>query len=30
MDASLDTNVIIHLYKAGFKDVLFNRFGDEL
>jgi hypothetical protein len=25
--ASLDTNVIIHLYKAGFESVLFNRFG---
>jgi len=25
MDASLDTNVIIHLYKADF-DILFNRF----
>jgi len=26
MDASLDTNVIIHLYKANFQAVLFNRF----
>ena len=26
MDASLDTNVIIHLYKANLQDVLFNRF----
>jgi len=26
MDASLDTNVIIHLYRAGFQHVLFNRF----
>ncbi len=26
MDASLDTNVIIHLYKANHQDVLFNRF----
>lgn len=26
MDASLDTNVIIHLYKADFQDILFNRF----
>lgn len=26
MDASLDTNVIIHLYNANFQDVLFNRF----
>lgn len=26
MDASLDTNVIIHLYKANFQDILFNRF----
>ncbi len=26
MDASLDTNVIIHLYKANFLNVLFNRF----
>ena len=24
MDASLDTNVIIHLYKADFQDILFN------
>ncbi|SHH97760.1 hypothetical protein SAMN02746098_01949 [Desulfosporosinus lacus DSM 15449] len=26
MDASLDTNVIIHLYNADFQDLLFNRF----
>ena len=26
MEASLDTNVIIHLYKAGFQSVLFRRF----
>ncbi len=26
MDASLDTNVIMHLYKANLQDVLFNRF----
>jgi len=26
MDASLDTNVIIHLYKANFQEILFNRF----
>lgn len=26
MDASLDTNVIIHLYNANLQDVLFNRF----
>jgi len=26
MDASLDTNVIIHLYNAYFQDLLFNRF----
>lgn len=26
MDASLDTNVIIHLYNANFRDILFNRF----
>ncbi|MDD4047326.1 MAG: hypothetical protein PHI90_00590 [Clostridia bacterium] len=26
MEASLDTNVIIHLYKAGFQDILFCRF----
>lgn len=26
MEASLDTNVIIHLYKANLQDVLFNRF----
>lgn len=26
MDASLDTNVIIHLYKANLQSVLFNRF----
>ena len=26
MDASLDTNVIIHLYKANLQDILFNRF----
>ena len=26
MDASLDTNVIIHLYKANFQSVLYNRF----
>jgi len=26
MDASLDTNVIIHLYKANFQAILFNRF----
>ena len=26
MDASLDTNVIIHLYKAGMQELLFNRF----
>jgi hypothetical protein len=26
MDASLDTNVIMHLYKAELQDVLFNRF----
>jgi hypothetical protein len=26
MDASLDTNVIIHLYKANFQAMLFNRF----
>ncbi|HHX24596.1 MAG: hypothetical protein ACOX2A_00385 [Tepidanaerobacteraceae bacterium] len=26
MDASLDTNVIIHLYKADFQAILFNRF----
>ena len=26
MDASLDTNVIIHLYKANLQAVLFNRF----
>lgn len=26
MDASLDTNVIIHLYNAHFQDLLFNRF----
>lgn len=25
MDASLDTNVIIHLYKANFQSVLYNR-----
>ncbi len=27
MDASLDTNVIIHLYKANLQSVLFYRFG---
>ena len=26
MDASLDTNVIIHLYKANLQSVIFNRF----
>lgn len=26
MDASLDTNVIIHLYEAGMEDILFRRF----
>ncbi len=26
MEASLDTNVIIHLYKANLQDILFNRF----
>ena len=26
MNASLDTNVIIHLYNADFQDVLFDRF----
>jgi predicted nucleic acid-binding protein len=26
MDASLDTNVIIHLYKANLQTILFNRF----
>ncbi|MTI80445.1 MAG: hypothetical protein FH758_06095 [Firmicutes bacterium] len=26
MEASLDTNVIIHLYKANFQNILFNRF----
>lgn len=26
MDASLDTNVIMHLYKANLQDVMFNRF----
>ena len=26
MRASLDTNVIIHLYKAGFQELLFTRF----
>jgi hypothetical protein len=26
MEASLDTNVIIHLYKANFQAILFNRF----
>lgn len=26
MEASLDTNVIIHLYNANFQDILFNRF----
>lgn len=28
MKASLDTNVIIHLYRAGKQQVLFNRFPD--
>jgi hypothetical protein len=27
MEASLDTNVIIHLYKANLQSVLFYRFG---
>ncbi|MFW5972340.1 MAG: hypothetical protein ACOCRL_02510, partial [Bacillota bacterium] len=27
MDASLDTNVIIHLYSANFQAILFNRFN---
>ncbi|PPK43231.1 hypothetical protein [Clostridium algidicarnis] len=26
MEASLDTNVIIHLYKANHQDILFRRF----
>ena len=26
MDASLDTNVIIHLYKANMQEILFDRF----
>ena len=26
MDASLDTNVIIHLYNANYQSILFNRF----
>ncbi len=26
MEASLDTNVIIHLYKANYQDLLFKRF----
>lgn len=26
MEASLDTNVIIHLYKANFQHILFDRF----
>lgn len=27
MEASLDTNVIIHLYNANYQNILFNRFN---
>lgn len=27
MEASLDTNVIIHLYRAGLQEILFRRFS---
>lgn len=30
MKASLDTNVIIHLYRAGWKQILFRQFRDSV